>query len=180
MSVNDTVPSASGATSASGTSSSPWDDAFDCRMCGQCCQGEGGIVVSPADLARICAFLGMTPEAFEATYGERRNGKLKVRTGPDGNCVFFAAGRGCTVHEGKPDICRAWPFFRGNLVDADSLGMAKEYCPGIRPDVRHAEFSAAGRAYLAARGLLASDCTCEANALVMDRSMGDRNKDGDK
>lgn len=159
MSVNDSVSSAT---------SAPWDAAFDCRMCGQCCQGEGGIVVSPTDLARICAFLGMTPEAFEAAYGERRNGKLKVRTGPDGNCVFFAVGRGCTVHEGKPDICRAWPFFRGNLVDADSLAMAKEYCPGIRSDVRHAEFAAAGRAYLADRGLLACDCTCEANALVLE------------
>lgn len=162
-------PPASSPESSASATPEPWDDAFDCRMCGQCCQGEGGIVVSPADLSRICAFLGMTPQAFEAAYGERSNGKLKVRTGPDGNCVFFAAGRGCTVHEGKPDICRAWPFFRGNLVDAGSLAMAKEYCPGIRPGVRHAEFAAAGRAYLAARGLLASDCTCEANALVLER-----------
>lgn len=163
-------PHAASAAVADSATAEPWDAAFRCRMCGRCCRGEGGIVVGPADLARICAHLGMAPDAFEAAYGERRNGKLKVRTGPDGNCVFFAAGRGCTVHAGKPDICRAWPFFRGNLVDPDSLAMAKEYCPGIRPDVAHAEFAAMGRACLAALGLLASDRAREATALVLEPS----------
>lgn len=26
---------------------------FDCQMCGQCCEGEGGIVLSPKDLKRL-------------------------------------------------------------------------------------------------------------------------------
>ena len=32
----------------------PVDDSavFSCQMCGQCCRGQGGIVVSPKDLAR--------------------------------------------------------------------------------------------------------------------------------
>lgn len=25
---------------------------FECRMCGHCCEGSGGIVVSPADVGR--------------------------------------------------------------------------------------------------------------------------------
>lgn len=143
-------------------------EAFDCRMCGHCCHGEGGIVVSPTDLDRLCGHTGMAPTDFTAAYCEHRNGKLKIRTGADSNCIFFETGRGCGVHEAKPDICRAWPFFRGNLVDRESLELAKDFCPGIRPDVSHGEFAAQGRQYLESRGLVASDRTSEANALVLD------------
>ena len=143
-------------------------EAFDCRMCGHCCHGEGGIVVSPTDLDRLCGHTGLSPVDFAATYCEQRNGKLKIRTGEDRNCIFFEAGQGCSVHEAKPDICRAWPYFRGNLVDRESLELAKDFCTGIRPDVTHGEFAAAGRAYLESQGLVARDRSTEANALVLD------------
>lgn len=137
----------------------PVDDSpvFTCRMCGQCCRGKGGIVVSPTDLVRITRALGLTPGEFRSRYGEERGGKLQIRTGEDGACIFFREGRGCTVHEGKPDVCRAWPFFRGNIVDPGSLAMAKEFCPGIRPDVDHATFAAEGIHYLKKHHLLAKD-----------------------
>ena len=143
------------------------ESVFNCRMCGHCCEGRGGIIVSPKDLARISAFLHMTPEAFVERYGMRHNGKLKIRSGEDGFCVFFAAGRGCAVHEGKPDICRAWPFFRGNIEDPESLALAREYCPGINAAASHAVFAREGRRYLRENGLLASDPSCEANALIL-------------
>lgn len=139
---------------------------FDCRMCGICCEGKGGIVVSPTDLPRICAFLEQSPAEFAARYGEQHNGKLKIRTGDDGFCVFFVQGKGCSVHPAKPDICRAWPFFRGNIVDAESYTMAKEFCAGIRSDATHAEFVAEGRAYLQEQGLHAENPHTEANALI--------------
>lgn len=144
------------------------NEPFDCRMCGHCCHGEGGIVVSPTDLQRICLHMELSPEAFIEAYCEQRNGKLKIRSGDTLDCIFFTPGEGCAVHEAKPDICRAWPYFRGNLVDRESLELAKDFCPGIRPDVTHAEFAAAGRAYLASSGLLARDRATEANALVLD------------
>ncbi len=146
----------------------PSFDAFDCKMCGQCCQGEGGIVVGPSDLLRLADHLAVSPDQFAAQYGVRRNGKLFIRAGEDGFCLFFTQGKGCGVHVAKPDICRAWPFFRGNVLDAGSLEFAKEYCPGIRKDVTHAEFARQGRAYLAAHMLVASDPTCEARALILD------------
>lgn len=68
---------------------------------------------------------------------------------------------------GKPSICRAWPFFRGNIEDAASLAMAKEFCPGIKATAKHVDFAREGRAYLAANDLLAKDATCEANALIL-------------
>ena len=143
------------------------DDVFQCRMCGDCCEGRGGIVVSPADLIRLAAHLAMPAETVTRRYCEHAGGKLKIRCGDDGYCIFFRKGRGCGVHEGKPAICRAWPFFRGNIEDPGSLGMAKEFCPGINPKVTHAAFARAGLAYLREHGLLADDASCEANALIL-------------
>ncbi len=143
-------------------------DAFDCKMCGHCCLGEGGIVVSPKDLVRIADHLNLTGDEFAERHGVRKGDKLFIRVGEDGYCTFFVTGKGCGVHIAKPDICRAWPYFRGNVVDPDSLELAKDFCPGIRSDVSHAEFAKQGRAYLKENGLLASDPTCEARALILD------------
>ncbi len=139
---------------------------FECRMCGHCCEGEGGIVVSPKDLERICAHLALSSEEFIKQYAVVHNDKLKIRNGDDGRCIFFTLGKGCAVHEGKPDICRAWPYFRGNMLDSESLFLAKEFCPGIRSDASHAEFVCEGQKYLVANKLLASDPKTEAHALL--------------
>lgn len=140
---------------------------FQCRKCGVCCEGRGGIVVSPSDLSCLAAFLHIAVGEVAARYCESSGGKLKIRTGQNGRCTFFREGRGCGVHGGKPAICRAWPFFRGNIEDPISLAMAKGFCPGIATDIGHAAFAKAGRAYLLAEGLLAQDPSCEANALLL-------------
>lgn len=137
---------------------------FECKKCGNCCQGRGGIVLSGRDLTRLAAFLGMTEEDTAVTYGEKSNGKLKIRTGEDGWCCFFRPNIGCIVHEGKPDICRAWPFFRGNLVDEVSFTLARDYCPGIDRSAEFSVFRAEGLAVLKAENLLATEDS-SANAL---------------
>ena len=143
------------------------DTVFNCRMCGHCCEGSGGIVVSPTDLARLASHMGLAPQAVAEGYCYHAGSKLKIRSGADGYCIFFKQGKGCGVHEGKPDICRAWPFFRGNIKDPSSLAMAKEFCPGINPEAEHAVFARQGLQYLRENGLLASDRHCEANALIL-------------
>lgn len=143
------------------------DSLFRCQKCGHCCEGRGGIVVSPADLGRLAAFLELAPEVVVERYGEMSGKKLKIRNGEDGRCIFFRVGAGCAVHAGKPSICRAWPFFRGNIEDPVSLALAKEFCPGIDPGAKHDDFARAGRAWLAEQGLIASDPALEANALVL-------------
>ena len=105
--------------------------AFACRMCGQCCEGRGGIVVSPTDEARLCRALRLDPPTFRERYTEQRNGKMHLRVGEDGRCLFFRETGGCSVHVHKPAVCRAWPFFKGNLIDPVSFSLAKEYFPGI-------------------------------------------------
>ena len=139
--------------------------AFDCRLCGHCCRGTGGIVVSDKDSGRLCAFLAVTPEELEAQYGQRRNGKLFIRSNAAGYCIFFNERAGCGVHEAKPDICRAWPYFRGNLVDSESLELAKEFCPGIPQAQSHGDFVKEGLAYLVREDLVGDSRKDEAGAL---------------
>jgi Fe-S-cluster containining protein len=138
---------------------------FDCRRCGRCCRGSGGIVAGVKDVRRLCGHLRMNAADFAAAYAERRGGKLLIRAGDDGCCVFFKKDEGCAVHEAKPDICRAWPYFRGNLLDADSLEMAKEFCPGIAPDLSHANFVLQAADVLRKEGLVGTGGEDEAGAL---------------
>ncbi len=120
---------------------------FDCDRCGICCEGRGGIVLAPSDIRRMAAHLEMTEQTFLETWTELRGRLPSLIAGADGFCAFFQQGFGCSVHAARPDVCRAWPFFRGNLEDAGSFRMAKEDCKGIR-DVPHAAFQDAGLAYL--------------------------------
>lgn len=145
------------------------DRIFECKMCGQCCEGKGGIVASPKDLARLAAYLGEDERVVIEKYAGISNGKLKIRSGTSGKCVFFRDGEGCSIHPAKPDICRAWPFFRGNLEDPASFGMAKDFCPGIGKNVNFEAFVQAGLDFLRENGLLAKDKNVEANALIICR-----------
>ncbi len=111
--------------------------------------------------------LGLDEAGIIEKYCEISGGKVKIRSGKDGFCIFFASGLGCKIHEYKPRICRAWPFFRGNLIDPISLEMAKDFCPGIEKDVSHPAFAATGLAYLREFNLLATDQASEAAALLI-------------
>lgn len=71
--------------------------------------------------------------------------------------VFFRETGGCSVHVHKPAVCRAWPFFKGNLIDPVSFSLAKEYCPGISRQVAHADFVAEGIQYIRHEELFADD-----------------------
>ncbi|MDL2307646.1 YkgJ family cysteine cluster protein [Desulfovibrio sp. OttesenSCG-928-C06] len=128
--------------------------AFDCLMCGRCCEGSGGIILSAKDLERICAHMGLSAKDFSERYAEQKRGKLGIKAGSDGFCVFFKKDRGCTVHQGRPDICRAWPYFKGNLTDPVSLEMAREDCPGINRKISFAGFREQGLNYLREHQLL--------------------------
>lgn len=146
----------------------PAAPAFACRMCGECCRGEGGIVVTQKELERLSRLLSMDLESFCRRYTSSVGEKQVLATGRDGYCVFFVQDRGCTVHSDKPDICRAWPFFRGNLIDAVSWEMAQESCPGIEPGVGHREFVRQGCAYLLRHDLARSLRPDVAAALIVD------------
>lgn len=139
---------------------------FECQKCGHCCSGRGGIVLARRDIERLAAWLKMDAADMLSQYAENMGGKPRLRPGQDGFCIFFRAACGCSIHPAKPDVCRAWPFFRGNLADKLSLDMAREYCPGIRKDADHAEFVRQGLTFLVAEKLICDDSDADApNAL---------------
>jgi len=140
------------------------NDVFACKLCGHCCEGRGGIVVSKTDLVRLCEFLDLNAESFEGRWGERRGEKLFIRSDENG-CVFFRKGQGCSIHAAKPDICRAWPYFRGNLLDSESYALAKDFCPGIPQRQDYEAFVRQGLPYLVQENLVGSSCQDEAVAL---------------
>nr|WP_321514198.1 YkgJ family cysteine cluster protein [uncultured Pseudodesulfovibrio sp.] len=140
--------------------------AFDCRMCGHCCQGEGGIVMTAKDRTRLAEHLHISVEEMVDKFTHQRGGKLHLNVGEDNYCIFYKEG--CGVHPGRPDICRAWPYFRGNLIDELSWQMIQEYCPGVNPKAGHEEFVRQGREYLRKEDLLRYDPETSPNALISD------------
>ena len=133
------------------------DSVFNCQCCGECCRGGGGIILGRKDSERLAAHFCLPVHEFHARYTEKKRGKSRLRIGEDGACIFFLDGTRCGVHAAKPDICRAWPYFRGNLEDPSSLAMAVEGCPGIIPDAPFAEFVAAGARTLLVNGVFCDD-----------------------
>lgn len=124
-------------------------------------------MVSAAERQRLAAHLGLDEATLTERYAQPQGSKWVLRSRADGYCIFFQDGVGCGVHPAKPDVCRAWPFFRGNILDPVSWRLAQDSCPGIDPSGGHARFAAAGRAYLAEQGLLKSGQPDEAAALVL-------------
>ncbi|MBI9110575.1 YkgJ family cysteine cluster protein [Maridesulfovibrio ferrireducens] len=138
--------------------------AFECQRCGHCCQGEGGIIMTKKDRKRLAEHLGLPEEEMILKYSETVNGKIRLQSREDGYCVFF--NEGCGVHPGRPDVCRAWPFFRGNLVDKLSWEMVQDYCPGINNEAGHEQFVIQGKEYIRAEGLRQHDPEVGPNALI--------------
>lgn len=125
--------------------SAPWYSKglrFSCTQCGNCCTGEPGFTwVSPDEIARLAARLGIEAEAFCRRYtrevwrkGENRRSLIDTR---DNACVFYAAGTGCTVYTDRPRQCRTWPFWRSNLRDAQDWESASRECPGMGSGALH-------------------------------------------
>jgi Fe-S-cluster containining protein len=102
-------------------------------------------MITPTDLDRLCAYLGLTRVQFVRSYLEEVGGKQRVQTA-NGWCIFFADG--CLVHPAKPSVCRAWPFFQGNMLDELSWQMAQVACPGINSETGHDKFVREGLEYL--------------------------------
>jgi Fe-S-cluster containining protein len=114
--------------------------AFECKMCGTCCHGEGGIFLEPEEVERMADFLGITPGAFRSLHCETRNGRISAKTGPEGYCIFYDRKKQCLVHPVKPRSCSQWPFYPALLKDEETWEMAKNACPGLNPDATYQDF----------------------------------------
>mgnify|MGYP002779384018 CR=1 FL=1 len=104
---------------------------FTCTQCGKCCTGAPGFVwVDDAEAKAIAARLGEPLREFLAVYTREARGKRTLREKANGDCVFWEAGRGCTVYPVRPKQCRTWPFWESNLESPEAWERTVDDCPG--------------------------------------------------
>jgi len=117
---------------------------FECKMCGQCCWGEGGIVLKDGEPERIARFLGIGIEEFMTRFCEMNAKRPSIKCGDARYCIFFEKEKGCTIHPVKPKRCKDWPYYEAILSDPDNWQEAKGACPGISRECSFEEFRAHG------------------------------------
>ena len=104
---------------------------FTCTQCGDCCTGEPGFVwVSDAEVQALAKSRGEKVAEFLAVYTRTSRGRRTLREKANGDCVFWEAGRGCTVYSLRPAQCRTWPFWESNLETPADWERTVAVCPG--------------------------------------------------
>lgn len=74
-------------------------------------------------------------------------GKVRMRLEEDGTCVAFKNGR-CSIHEFKPTVCRAFPFYIDMFVGLCGVTACPGFGEGWTPlEDLDQEISAAGGMY---------------------------------
>jgi len=109
-------------------------------MCGDCCYGEGGILIEENEMKNIPYFLWISPHEFSARFCEKRNSRLYLKTGSNNFCIFYDRDRGCLIHFAKPRRCSSWPFYPAIVNDKETWEMAKDACPGMNQSCSFEEF----------------------------------------
>jgi uncharacterized protein len=104
---------------------------FECQSgCTNCCEQQGFVYLTEADLERIAEYVGMKAREFEQRYVYRTRHLLRLRVPRQQQCPFLVGG-GCSIHAVKPVQCRVFPFWP-ELVDSKrEWKKAAAYCPGI-------------------------------------------------
>jgi Fe-S-cluster containining protein len=108
-------------------------DAFECTMCGECCNGYGGTYVTEDDIRAIAAYIDTDPASFRNDYCSFSDGKPLLKSGEDGKCIFFKEK--CSIHPVKPRMCREWPFIPAVLKEPGNWNLMSDACPGIKTDI---------------------------------------------
>ncbi len=117
--------------------------AFECKMCGECCQGIG-ISLDADEIKRISKFLNIDREGFIKRYCIKRHNRYELKTTDSNYCIFLKE-RGnkqkvCSIHPVKPKMCKQWPFIPAIIGDEDEWNMVRDFCPGMNPESRFEEF----------------------------------------
>lgn len=104
---------------------------FGCTRCGNCCTGEPGYVwVNDAEVEAIADFRGERHDEVVALYTKVAARGRSLREKGNGDCIFYAAGRGCTIYPVRPRQCRTWPFWDSNLKSKEAWQRTQRSCPG--------------------------------------------------
>jgi Fe-S-cluster containining protein len=112
----------------------PWYHAglrFRCTRCGQCCTGAPGFVwINDEEEQAIADFLGEDRARFVAFHTRKLPRGRSLREKANGDCIFYEAGRGCTIYKVRPRQCRTWPFWESNIRTQKAWDETCRVCPG--------------------------------------------------
>lgn len=104
---------------------------FTCQQgCSNCCDQDGYVYLSEADIKRAAKFVGLTAKAFEAKYVYRTAHQRRFRKPPDRQCPFLE-NRLCSIHPAKPTQCRTFPFWPELIESRKEWARTAKHCPGI-------------------------------------------------
>lgn len=104
---------------------------FTCQPgCINCCNMQGYVYLTEADLKRAAKFVGMPARAFEAKYVYRTRRQMRFRKPRDKQCPFLVEN-GCGIHPAKPTQCRTFPFWPEIVERRATWNRTARYCPGI-------------------------------------------------
>jgi uncharacterized protein len=104
---------------------------FECQPgCTACCEQEGFVYLTEADIVRAATFLGMRPAAFERQYIYRTRHRMRLRVPRGAQCHFLRDG-GCGIHPAKPTQCRIFPFWPELVESKAQWRKTARYCPGM-------------------------------------------------
>jgi Fe-S-cluster containining protein len=86
-----------------------------CTRLGTCCHGKA-VWLNPWELARMAAAKGLTPRVFRDRHCEFGGIRLRFDNPPGWKdlpaCSQYLPDRGCSVHAGRPLVCRLYPLGR--------------------------------------------------------------------
>lgn len=91
---------------------------------------------SPSEFEALVAYLekarGLTREIIIKDYMFPHLDSYTARDDfPDGHCIFFEKGKGCSVYEVRPSQCRDFPFWKCNLTSKSEWEETAKMCPGM-------------------------------------------------
>ena len=142
-----------------------------CTRSGTCCHGKT-VRLNPWELARLAKAKGLTPRAFRDRYCDLGGIQLRFDGAPGWKelpaCSQYAPGLGCTVHTGRPLVCRLYPLGRQKQGEEQSyLYQGSEFpcldgCPGVL-DLPHLSVAA----YIAAQDVKRFEAAQDAYLEVM-------------
>jgi Fe-S-cluster containining protein len=105
--------------------------AFTCTRCGACCTGTPGYVwVDVDEIERLADYRKEDLETFGKQFLRRVGRRYSLVEKPNGDCVFWESGRGCTVYPARPTQCQTWPFWDENVETPGDWKQTQAHCPG--------------------------------------------------
>jgi Fe-S-cluster containining protein len=113
------------------------EDIFECKLCGECCNGFGGTYVTDQDIIEIASFINADPKTFVANYCDYSGSRPVLTLGANGSCIFFDTEKQCTIHPVKPYMCKAWPYIKTIIKNPENWNAMAGSCPGMKKDIPH-------------------------------------------